>query len=508
MRRFILMLLFSVLFFPLLPRVSAAAPAGQAASCSNTLYAVDGQSFWVGDVTPSNQDGEVIVFVHGYSRNHTDWTSGNVALQEACEQGFRTAAVDLEPHGSIWANARELKGELEAITAYYGVAAVNVVGHSKGGLDTQTAIVHSAAFPLVSSFIALGSPFGGTELADFACSPLGQPLGLCNPATSNMRTAYMTFVRAVTDGRPQNDGVAGYLVRGTHCTPFPLSIACVLIPGEDDGIVPAWSAFGTTEATPLQDRADLDHLELHLFQNYDDSIFAPFTEAAASAPVAPTASPATRFASSDYGVRGGSLAGPSVVHIPVEAGLSEVSFRLLSSRLARVSIVGPDGTRLDGGTLPTAADALLHGFVHEARVAQPAAGVWRVITTPTRPRAQGAFLLQVGYQGGVTMHLETNLGRLYAPGSTLPLSVTLDGAVAEGALRARLTSADSEATVVGEAQGALRGTTLALPRVPGVYNLEVRVTGTLADGSAFERTIVTSVAVVDIAAVGDPARIR
>ncbi len=47
---------------------------------------------------------------------------------------------------------------------------VNIVAHSKGGIDSQTALVHFGAHSYVNNIITLSTPFHGTALADLAYS--------------------------------------------------------------------------------------------------------------------------------------------------------------------------------------------------------------------------------------------------------------------------------------------------------------------------------------------------
>ena len=105
----------------------------------------------------------VLVFVQGlHGQANTWWTNGNDMYSDAYYAGFRTAFVDLTDAGgtggSIWANGQMLAGQLASITTHYGVSSVNVVAHSKGGLDSNSAIVHYGAAPKVQTLYQLASP--------------------------------------------------------------------------------------------------------------------------------------------------------------------------------------------------------------------------------------------------------------------------------------------------------------------------------------------------------------
>ncbi|MDQ4076916.1 MAG: hypothetical protein M3220_11805 [Chloroflexota bacterium] len=498
-----------VLSFFLLSHTSALPAAAEESACTNNLYQVDGGNFWVGSVTAINRHGPVVVLVHGYSSSHLTWIGNNQAVQRACENGFRVTAVDLGPYESIWSNGALLKSKLEAIRAYYGVSSVNIMAHSKGGVDTQTAIVHYAAYPLVQSYIAFGSPFGGTELANYACSWMGQLLGLCDSAVQTITTGYMSFVRSVTDGRPENDRVSGYLARGSECAFFPLSLGCLLIPGPDDSVIPTWSAYGTIEAEGISDRADLNHVELHYLQQYDPSIFSYLgngtNHSVAERQLATKVAPF--FATSDYVMRGGELAGRVMEMVAVEAGVDAVTFRLLSNGAAHVVVVSPGGTRYGTQISRSEPDAILRGVFHEVRIEQPEAGHWRVIATPGVRGKADAYLLHAIYEGGVTVQLDADLGRVYQPGSQLPLAVTAEPRLVDATLDVSIRGAEMNQTV-DEGREVPEGSHLALPSTSGIYHVDLHVTGTTIDGSTFERSIVTSIAVVDVSRVKDPATIR
>ncbi|MGH2544488.1 MAG: esterase/lipase family protein, partial [Ardenticatenaceae bacterium] len=425
-RRLSFAFLIVTLLLPILSHGSPSANA-QSGTCTNNLYLVAGQDFWVGDLTPTNESGEVIVFVHGFTSDHTAWIGSNHATQVACENGFRVAAVDLMPDGSIWNNSRELTAALLAIREHYGVSRVNIMAHSKGGVDTQTAIVHRNAFPLIESYIAFATPFGGSELADLACT-FGLPLGLCNPATFTLRTGYMSFVRSITDGQPQNDQVEAYMARGSECLPFFLAFTCLLIPGEDDGVVAVWSAYGTTEAQGISDRDDLHHIEMHYLQNYPASIFSYFDDGPdieqtpAVTPLPP------RFATSNYAARGGLLTGRVVETIAVEEGVEAVTFRLLANHGAQVAVISPGGTHHQVEARRSPPDAILRGTSHTIRIEEPETGIWQVVATPAAGTANTAYMLQAIYQGSIALQWDVDLSRVYRPSSALPLSLNVSQA--------------------------------------------------------------------------------
>ncbi|MBA3533776.1 MAG: hypothetical protein H0T73_17810 [Ardenticatenales bacterium] len=505
-RKVAFLLLLLIIFFVAIPQAYADSTATTA--CSNTMYKPTGQNFWVASPTTTNATGPVVVYVHGYSSDHYTWEGGNYAVRDACTNGFRVAAVDLDPSGSIWNNATDLKSKLQAIASYYGVSKVNIIAHSKGGLDTQTAIVHNSAYSLVQSYIAFGSPYGGTDLADHACSWYAWALWQCNDATWSMRTSYMSYVRSITDGRAENSYVRGYVARGTKCDWY--NPACAMISGSDDGVVPAWSVWANASASRISDRSDLRHSEVHQTQRYGSWIFSYLGRSTArveadgeALDVQPLVEAESHFASSNYTLRGGALGNQVVEGITVEGGLDAVTFSLISNAGVKVSVVSPSGVTYESTAHAAATGDVLQGTTHAVRVEAPEAGQWQVLGTPTRRAGKGGggFMLYAIYEGGLTVELDTDIYQVYKPGTPLPLSIRTSEQVSNARVIANLQTRENKR--VAAAQGELNGRTLALPHQAGSYTVDITVTGIAADGTPFERTLVTSLAVGAPAELGE-----
>jgi pimeloyl-ACP methyl ester carboxylesterase len=501
-RRSFSLLLLLALLLPTLSTVQAAPAAETNADCTNWLTQPSGQNFWVGEPATANAGGPVVVFVHGYLMDHYFWNVLNDAVRDACNQGFRVAAVDLGRFSSIWDNGSNLKTKLQAIANYYGVAKVNIIAHSKGGIDTQTAIVHYGAGPLVQSYIAMGTPFGGTDLADEACSWYGSALWQCNDATWNLRIGYMSYVRSITDGRSENGLVRAYAARGTECEWFVPT--CYLIDGDSDAIVPAWSVWANGRDSHISDRSDLRHDEVGQTQFYNTpwlfSYLGRATSLAADTGVnGEGEKQAPVFARSNYTMRGGVLAGKVTDSIAVEGGLTAVHFILLSTADTEVAVVSPSGVRYEAKAEASKPTDLLQGIFYSVRVEQPEAGTWQVVAArneqASEKGAQAGYMLRVNYEGGVTIQLDSDLRAVQQPGSSLPISIVASQAVKEATLNANLRGKNH--AVLSKAEGAIAGQALTLPREAGTYNVDLHITGIAADGSAFERTLVTSVAAVD-----------
>ncbi len=501
-------LLFAVLIGLLAAFVSTS-PTYAQSSCSNTLTQPSGQTFWVGPVTSTNQNGAVVVFVHGYTSDHNTWTGSNYAVRDACAQGFRVAAVDLGGTSSIWSNGQTLATRLQSIASYYGVSKVNIMAHSKGGLDSQTAIVFYGGYQYVQRYIAFGSPFGGTDLADHACSWYGSWVWQCNDATRDMRTGNMTYVRSITDPRPENNTVLAYAARGTRCDWY--NPACGLISGTDDGVVPNWSAWANGRDTHISDRSDLRHGEVHQSQRYNVSWLFGYLGRATATEGDKNESPSltTRNGSllvqSNMILRAGEIAGQTVETLPVESGVTVLDLTVIAAADATVTAVSPGGKAYTFTAVDVEADAIMRGNTYNVRVTRPEAGDWQITMTTTAPADfRVGYYLKAALEGGLSVRIANDLRTVFQPGDVLPLQIVTAGrtqnVVAVATLR------DNNQNIVSRADGL--ESDLALPAANGIYNLDILVTGLTADGQRFERTLVTSVAVVDVNTVEDPSLVK
>jgi len=160
--------------------------------------------------TPSNlrAGSPVIVFIHGYSSRASTWWDGNDMYNKAFADGYRTAFVSVNPDKDMWVNGQLFNNMLGTITNRFGVNRVVVVAHSKGGLDTDAALVHYGAKNKVARVITLSSPHHGTPLADLAQSGwvswLSGVFGQVNDATNCLQTGYASYFRSQTDNNSNN----------------------------------------------------------------------------------------------------------------------------------------------------------------------------------------------------------------------------------------------------------------------------------------------------------------
>lgn len=68
---------------------------------------------------------------------------------------------------SVEDSAKELEARIIQIVEETGCEKVNVIAHSKGGLDTRTAIAHTSAGKYIASLTTINTPHRGCEFADY-----------------------------------------------------------------------------------------------------------------------------------------------------------------------------------------------------------------------------------------------------------------------------------------------------------------------------------------------------
>lgn len=179
---------------------------------------------WFLGATPEKIDYNKlpIVFVHGLHGHASEWWGGNVMYERAYKEGFRTAFVSLSGESNNWDNGKQLANILEKISNHFN-GKVNIVAHSKGGIDTQTALIHFGAHSYVNNVITLSTPFHGTALADLAYSApakwLMKLLGKLDPGTESLQTANMDHFRKITDFNQNISKNRYYTAAGTDWGP-------------------------------------------------------------------------------------------------------------------------------------------------------------------------------------------------------------------------------------------------------------------------------------------------
>lgn len=125
--------------------------------------------WFLGSVPPNLDTSKPpIVLVQGKNGSSTSWYEEteyhgvNDMYTKAYESGYQTVFVQLhdaagEGSASQLDNGELLASMLADISAHFQGRKLNIVAHSKGGPDTQAALIHYGAHAYVGRVITLGS---------------------------------------------------------------------------------------------------------------------------------------------------------------------------------------------------------------------------------------------------------------------------------------------------------------------------------------------------------------
>ncbi|WP_322904257.1 alpha/beta fold hydrolase [Paenibacillus sp. SGZ-1009] len=281
---------------PLLPQHAYMAPVNP------TVAAVPGG--WAAGQTPLNlsPDKPVLLFVHGLTSQAKIWYEDNDMYQYAYNNGYQTAFINMyDVTGTpedMWKDGELLAAKIKEISQHYGGKKIVIIAHSKGGVDTQAALVRYNAYPYVSRVITLSTPHHGSELADLAYSSwagwLAELVGSQNPGTSSLQTAYMQYFRSEMDKDPDVNKVPFYTLSGnkwsgSNKASYTFGGAYLSVFGSNDGVVTTASAL--LPGATLIRSGPWNHATVRT-GSYTFNLFQPYigTVSGAAASAAPAAS--------------------------------------------------------------------------------------------------------------------------------------------------------------------------------------------------------------------------
>lgn len=335
-----------------------------------------------------------VVLVHGILSDNSAWSPVWVPGLQAADV---PVSQDINPSmgalDSIQNNAGKVAAAVEAAKQRWGVDKVNLVTHSKGGLDSRQ---YAETSDSVENLVQLGTPNAGSPLADFAQGVLLGGLGLGNaiivnalagPAGVQLTTPYMAYYNRNHGYNAKVNYAALAGVYDPQCT-FCLDAALVAIVGDGDTIVPRWSVFALpyTMDVPFASAGanrDATHTSLEKSQSVF-GIMSPLVTAAPQ-PLAATA-PSAPSAHTESAI-GSISAGQVQTHpLVVDQASSIVSMLYPSGQLGLV-LVSPSGRRIDAAVADTDADIdFAQGDIPGGKMASfalrnPELGQWTVEVT-------------------------------------------------------------------------------------------------------------------------------
>lgn len=230
---------------------------------------------------PTNFDGNVIVFNHGYIDLNQLFFTNNDFYQQAYDAGYQVVFVATTRGKGMWENGKLLAQALDKITKKYGVQQVQIIAHSNGGKAAEVAMYKYGKYDKVSRVIALGTPYWGTYLADISqqwwFNWLWKKTGL-NEGSATSTTYYCReVVRPYFDKHPNNEPEKFYLLGGSgfakgHTLLAPAMLASGLIiyakQGANDGVTPYSSSLRPNGHQLFKkNELGLDHVDIALGQH-------------------------------------------------------------------------------------------------------------------------------------------------------------------------------------------------------------------------------------------------
>lgn len=161
---------------------------------------------------------------------------------------------------SVADSAAELKARVEGIVAQTGCEKVNIIAHSKGGLDCRYAIAHLGMGSYVASLTTVNTPHRGCLFADYLLKNIGADVqskvaGVYESTLRKLGDPDPDFLAAVYDltdtacrerdaGLPEPEGIlcqsVGSLLGKARGGRFPLNFTyhlAKLFDGPNDGLV-------------------------------------------------------------------------------------------------------------------------------------------------------------------------------------------------------------------------------------------------------------------------------
>ncbi|MDX8365733.1 esterase/lipase family protein [Cytobacillus sp. IB215665] len=374
-----------------------------------------------------NMNKSPLVFVQGLHGNAKDWWEETVYYGEndmynyAYANGYRTAFVQLEDAtggdaADMWHNGQMLASMLEEIYDYFGEQ-VTIIAHSKGGVDTQTALVHFEAWPYVNDVITLSSPHYGSPLADLAYSSwanwLADLIGRTDEGTFVMQTGEMEKFRLITDENESAYNNNYYTASGTGWGPLfsALWFGGAYLGGDNDGLVPVWSSRLPYGTHFFSGGDDIDHDNIRMGNSSFDRIATLLNDTSThtSANWFTAASSDSQYVPEQL-LRGGSLSTNHLVEelIPVESDNNRVVFQILTaSEDVNVKLISPKGkeyTKKSKQYIQSEGENYFKNtYIQTFTIDQPGAGEWQIDLNSSN---EDAYFIVTNFQGSNALNID------------------------------------------------------------------------------------------------------
>ena len=159
--------------------VTSTSSGGQFFTFSQIAYGQSSANTTTTDNTSNNSTALPVVLIHSYMVDATVWNEWVDLLKK---DGISVYPITFKQSddkcGSAAEHAKELSNIIGQIKDETGQNKVNIVGHSKGGLDARVYLANNTKD--VANLVMIGTPNAG--------SPLAESSEICTPAVYDSKT--------------------------------------------------------------------------------------------------------------------------------------------------------------------------------------------------------------------------------------------------------------------------------------------------------------------------------
>jgi len=429
------------------------------------------------------------------------------------------ARAQVSAFGSYQNNAEQVDVQINKVLTRYGVAKVNVLTHSMGGLDASYAAIGDGS--KIANLVMLAVPYAGTPLADALVggpcafgvafdNPIASiALDLCtyvienfSPGAEQLTRTYWLGYQAFHDGSllPPNPSIDYFTVAGKNPG---VSVGPIQIPewfakafylgADSDGIVPV-DSVKAAPATFLG-VVGYNHFDITNHKDVSDLV-APYLGLPPARPVAGSISGQARARATLSAAGTQPHFGPGLLGTVAPASTVTRTFAVASSSdlntflmwdqdTLQMTLIDPSGhsiTPLNSSAQYTQTLNSGGGGGLDYELSNPSSGLWTAVITNTNSQGQSAhFLLGTSFLS--TIAIIPPAAATYQPGTTAPISITLADAgisIAGATITATASlsgTAPVTITLTNAGQGVYSGD-FGVLATPGEYTINLVATGT------------------------------
>lgn len=443
---------------------------------------------WFKGEEPVQKDGSKppLVFVHGINSSSSTWSDRNDMAKQAVLNGYESAFIDLYPDQDMKKNGKLLAEKLKEIYDAFDRKLI-VIGHSKGGVDTQSALVYFKAHPYVEKVITLGSPHNGTPLADLAYSKggswLAEILGQKSDALYSLQTGLMAAFRSETDqleAFPNKYVTYSGSEWGTFGGALYLGGMYLKSFGANDGAV-------TVNSTRLSYANNIltgkwDHYSIKngtsMFPVFQHQLLA--NAASAENKHKEEQEPVSAELNTDVYVKGGESEKDKTEAFYVEEGTNGLSIQWLNERQeTQPEIIAPNGDVLTNLKTSEASFPYEGAYSHHVKINKPVPGKW---TIQSNSGKKAPYLLLVSFDSPLNEEIKEAASKsggasTHSSGLIKRLSKSVETNYFKDAQKDHPLKTSTSSAIQLKKEGA--------------YSVTVQYTGLTTSGtSAFNRTVI------------------